>query len=797
MPANALMLVALGLLLPSPLSAQEPDQEQRPERISCRPAPENCRVGARVIDGKSGEAIAGAFVSMGNSDWSSSGLSDEAGVVVIEGVPAGKTEIVVVADLYEPLTLRVAVRDQRTPLVFKLSSSAVGSEEIVIIEDKAPNVAEPQSYAIDADDIRVLPGSGNDALKALQSLPGVARVPFGLGGLVLRGSSPRDSSVYLDGIKVPLLYHFGGLASFYPSSMLSSLEMVPGSFGARYGRAQGGIVTMSSRPGRADRWAMQTEVSLIDASLRAEGPGFAGGTWSLGLRRSYVDAVLGAVIPADSDFSLSLAPRYYDGQVRYDLELPSKKGVSQKLSATLFGSDDRLRFLLANDEPMSDSDKFDYVSRFVRAAVRLERKQGEVSMALTGWAGIDENSLRFNDLGVTRSTTPLGLRGDLTRTFASGYLSGGLDVQGGRNAFDIKSEPPPMPGASRDSGENPIERKGAVWAADTALWLEGLYRVDRGKLAFKPSLRLEHYGLSDEWVLDPRFNMSYELGDKVTLKESIGLYHQPPNVADLDPAFGNEDLQSSYTVQTTLGAEVKLPLGLKSSATGFYSEMYDLPVDAVTSATSAASAGSPLSGGVGAVSREFTIEQFGSYSYQENRGRGKNYGVEFLLEGSHGRPGKPGTFLAWLSYTYSRSLRRDDPRVYLDYRPYVLDQPHLLTALGSVLLTENWRLGMRVRYATGNPITPVVGTFFDTDTQSYQSVAGELLSERLPAFFQLDVRLDRRWQRSWGTISLFLDVQNLTNRVNPEGVSYNYDFSKQSYTSGLPIFPSLGLEYQP
>jgi hypothetical protein len=67
----------------------------------------------------------------------------------------------------------------------------------------------------------------------------------------------------------------------------------------------------------------------------------------------------------------------------------------------------------------------------------------------------------------------------------------------------------------------------------------------------------------------------------------------------------------------------------------------------------------------------------------------------------------------------------------------------------------------------------------------------------LPPFIQLDLRIDRSWQRPWGTLKLFLDVQNVSNRVNAEGVSYNFDYSARQYTRGLPVFPSLGLEYSP
>ena len=105
-------------------------------------------------------------------------------------------------------------------------------------------------------------------------------------------------------------------------------------------------------------------------------------------------------------------------------------------------------------------------------------------------------------------------------------------------------------------------------------------------------------------------------------------------------------------------------------------------------------------------------------------------------------------------------------------------------------------VGGRVRYTTGNPMTPVAGAFQEDDGD-WVPVDGAILSERLPDFFQLDVRVDRSWRRPWGTLNLYIDLQNVVNRANAEGVTYNEDFSRKSYTTGLPIFPSIGVEYLP
>src|SRR6185436_13832306 len=105
-----------------------------------------------------------------------------------------------------------------------------------------------------------------------------------------------------------------------------------------------------------------------------------------------------------------------------------------------------------------------------------------------------------------------------------GHVAAGLDLQGaryGRLAFDT---------GGMEFEEPAVER----WSADLGLWVEGRYRILGDRLAVKPGLRVEHYGLSSEWVADPRVLVTARLDDDVTLRSALGLYHQPPTAADQD-----------------------------------------------------------------------------------------------------------------------------------------------------------------------------------------------------------------------------------------------------------------------
>jgi outer membrane receptor protein involved in Fe transport len=187
--------------------------------------------------------------------------------------------------------------------------------------------------------------------------------------------------------------------------------------------------------------------------------------------------------------------------------------------------------------------------------------------------------------------------------------------------------------------------------------------------------------------------------------------------------------------------------------------------------------------GLGAIIRELFEAELGSFAYLENRGKSRNLGVELELHRKLGR------VTGWVAYTWSRA-RRSGALGTQGWTPYALDQTHVLTATTSTTLGA-WQLGARMRYATGNPVA------ITTAAASPGEPDVILGYRRLPGFFALDLRVDRAWRRGWGTMSVFLDVQNATNHHNVEDVTYDSSDGTPSYVSGLPILPIFGVEYQP
>jgi hypothetical protein len=119
----------------------------------------------------------------------------------------------------------------------------------------------------------------------------------------------------------------------------------------------------------------------------------------------------------------------------------------------------------------------------------------------------------------------------------------------------------------------------------------------------------------------------------------------------------------------------------------------------------------------------------------------------------------------------------------------------VFTALAAYELGLGFDLSARFRYASGYPRTPVTGSYLDARRNLYEPVLGERNSTRIPDFWQLDVRLAKHFRFGTSEIEAYVDVQNVTDRDNPEEIAYSPDYREKRYINGLPILPVLGARW--
>jgi hypothetical protein len=166
-------------------------------------------------------------------------------------------------------------------------------------------------------------------------------------------------------------------------------------------------------------------------------------------------------------------------------------------------------------------------------------------------------------------------------------------------------------------------------------------------------------------------------------------------------------------------------------------------------------------------------------------GTGRAYGVQLFLRQ---RPIRG--FSGFLSATLSRS-ERQDPGQAVRLSDY--DAP-LVAALGAEKTLGAFRFGLRARYASGLPRTPVVGAYYDLAAARYAPELGPTNTIRLGSFFQLDLRCDYRIPISEdGEVDAYIDALNVTAHQNPEEYVYSSDFRTRGIVSGLPSLAIVGV----
>jgi len=236
-------------------------------------------------------------------------------------------------------------------------------------------------------------------------------------------------------------------------------------------------------------------------------------------------------------------------------------------------------------------------------------------------------------------------------------------------------------------------------------------------------------------------------------------FPHPPEFQQTHAELGNPELEPIRSTHVSFGGDYRFTDSASLGVEGFYKYLWDRPVSTVGGAPPA-----------------FVSE-----------GVGRIYGLEVAGRIQPSR----ANYFGYLSYTLSRSERRDRPGE--DWRPFDYDQTHIFTAAYVHPLPRTWEIGGTLRLVSGNPYTTIPGGSNDLSSGRYVALPAVVNGERSAMFNRLDVRVEKQWHFDTWKLALFLDMQNIYNRQNPEGLIYNFDYTERTPINGLPIIPALGL----
>lgn len=728
----------------------------------------------RVLERGTREPLANASVYLPAAELVAE--TDADGRFEIAGVPAGKAKIEISEARHRKFVTEEEIRaDEVTELTAYLWPRVENGFEVVVRAEREKK--EVSRRTLEGAELRSVPGTFGDPLRVIQNLPGMSRAAFVSGALLVRGAQPQDTGIYIDGVPIPILYHFGGGPSVINPTFIDRIDFFPGAYGARYGRAIAGIVDVTTRGSEAKQLHGNVDIDFFDAGFFLEGPVWPGreyGTWSIAGRRSYYDVFLPLILEAGrapGQGSVSILPRYWDYQARYDLKLGA-----HRLEANVFGSSDLLDVAAVGD---AETQAFALGTQqgFHRARLRWSYNAGDgLTMFVAPVVGATLVNANLGDqLKVDIASYDLNLRAAVVKEF-SPRLRTEVGFDGNSNEYKVDLLVPRVLDFFTFPGESPsvgIERRQTVINTSSAgLYADAVWNPVGG-LKLVPGMRVELYDLPRGFTVspEPRLAARYEFGQGTSVKAAWGVFRQGPLAQNLGPTLGNPYLALSRSEQTVLGVEQQLLPKLLLDVQAFYNWRSELVVGSGT-----------------------IVERDGARVRENfrNGGTGQAYGLEVLL-----KQDITERFFGWIAYTLSRSEQRhdrlSDEAGKAVYTPVSFDQTHNLIVVGSYKLDGGWEVGSRFRLTSGRPQTPLEGAYWDANTNGWRRINGEPGSERGPVFHQLDLRVEKTFTFDTWRMSAFLDVQNLYNAPNPELTLYNYRYSQSAELKGIPFLPTLGV----
>jgi hypothetical protein len=638
---------------------------------------------------------------------------------------------------------------------------------------------------LSVEEVRELPGAFGDAFRAIEILPGVAPVVSGIPYFYVRGAPPNNSGYYVDGIKIPLLFHLGiGQGVIHPG-LIDHLDFFPSAAPARYGGATGGIIVGQTRdPGST--FHGEANLRLIDAGALLEAP-FAEGRGSalVAGRYGYPGPILEAVSP---DIGLG----YWDYRARTTWQLTPRD--THGLFA--FGSHDYLASRSPSQDPEARAKlREEFVSDFHRVDLRYDHATASGRMRLAATGGYDSQGAQPTYL--KDYSTALRLELDQQPSVAV-RVRAGAEGRFDRYRIRLTASGPGEPVVPTSANPPPTNLYGAVHA-DAVLRLGSRVELVPGARAqlFASSRKQEAPGTGRVSTVvpavDPRLSSRITLRPGLAWLASLGLSHQYPSlrIGEVPAAilsvpgfpFGVQRLQTA--AQASSGFEIALPAEITATAGGFFTRFSGL-----TDLTASCFQDEP-----GVTGPRGPGPQVPPYVCPNNAPvSGRSYGLELLV-----RTPVSKRLSGWLSYTLSRSTRKahfgtsagGDTVATV---PSEFDRTHVLNTSLSYDLGRRWRVGGRFLFYTGTPYSNLDGAWPVPPYNAFRN----------PNFYRVDFRLEKRWRLGQtGSIAWVLEGQNVTLSKEVTGLGKDCDgmgtpqggttTCKQSEVGPITI-PSMGVE---
>ncbi len=749
-----------------------------------------------VYNDKTGEAEIGATVFLKGTTMGAA--TDVNGFYSITKIPAGSYTLMVTSLGFDTIQMKTSVKDNEiiSKNLFIVEAATMMKTFEVSAEKQESKTQVKMSVAkVTPKEIKSIPAVGGDPDLAqyLQVLPGVTFTGDQGGQLYIRGGSPVQNKVLLDGMVIYNPFHSIGLFSVFDTDIMRNADVYTGGFNAEYGGRISSIMDITTRDGDKKRLRGKVSTSTFSSKLLLEGPissskeGNGGVTFVLSAKHSYLEQSSSIYKPYFSKLTSenargvdTLGLPYGFTDIYGKISLNGDNG--NKVSFFGFNFRDNVNY---SDISQLKWNSFGGGSNFVLIPSTSKT-------LIEGVAAISKYKIELlSEDSLPRSSEINGFNVGMDFTTFSGdnQFKYGFEILGFKTNYEFTNSI----GTKIIQEENTTELSGFM-----------MYRINAGKMVIEPSLRAQYYASLPNTSIEPRLGLKYNVTNYFRLKLAGGMYSQnlisansDRDIVNLFYGFlsGPDNLQEEFTQQdgtvkeithklqkadhAIFGFELDLSRSLSLNVEGYYklfTQLTNTNRNQIFDENDPAAANKP-----DIEKKEFIIET------------GDAYGADFSLKYN-------STHLnIWTIYSFGKVLRWDGVQ---EYNP-IFDRRHNVNVVLTYIFGKdlNWEFNTRWNLASGFPFTQTLGNYegipFSSIDQSYTTTNGEIKLEfadlnkgRLPYYHRLDVNVKRKFVL--GKNSILEANIGATNAYNRNNLFFvDRITAKKVYQ--LPLMPSVGL----
>ena len=737
-----------------------------------------------VKDKESGETLPFANVFIKDTNIGTTTNGD--GFFTLFNVPSENSTIQVQYLGYKVETLTLTKEIVKDKITILLAPDFNKLDEVVINTDSRQQIIKMNEnvsqISLSPKRLASIPNLGEkDIFRALQLLPGVSGTNESSAGLYVRGGTPDQNLVLLDGFTVYHVDHFYGFFSAFNSDAIKDIQLFKGGFPAEYGGRISSVMDLTGKRGNINKVSFSGGLSLVSANATLEIPIGEKANLLLAGRRSYTDIIRsglynnifdlyndnnqsnGTRFPNFNNFQQNQTqPSFYF----YDLNTKFSYNPSDKdiISISMYNGEDNLDSSRKNNNTFgSNTDEERSITTDIKdllnwgnwgSSIRWARQWNDklYTNIVGAYSNYFSNRNRVNDVTIQLP--------DTTNNFKTGLVEDN----------NLKDYTLRLHSEYKINSKHSLEFGGQITKNDVdynytfndtitvidqkdegvlnTVYLQNKWSPSE-KLNIVGGIRATHFDVTDEFYYEPRFSLSYQLNDKLKLKGAWGRYYQFVNrIVREDVTQGSRDFwlladeensPISFSEHLIIGSSYEINDWL------FDIEYFEKEMTGLT---------------------EFSLRFQSALGADPNdqlffEGTGISRGVDFLIQKMVGK------YTGWMGYTLSEVVHTFPG---LSDKPFysLNDQRHEFK-LVNVLKAGRWDLGATWVYGSGKPYTAPNGiytiTLLDGTKTEYVSV-GDKNGPRHAPYHRLDLSFTYKFDIGSGKGSMGLSLFNFYNRSN-------------------------------